>query len=117
MLAGVSYVEMKSLASGLGIEADDKRLWSETGYVRRLLAAHGIETAAEIPFESWEALPDLALLAIKYHLEEGHPCWHWTLFERSLEGAVVFDPAPYLEENCRTDFAAMVPQWFIEIPL
>ena len=44
-LAGVSYREMQRVANRLGIFADDPRLWSETGYVRRLLKEHGIRAA------------------------------------------------------------------------
>ena len=33
-------------------------------------------------FESWEALPDLALLSIKHHQEEGKRFLHWVVFKR-----------------------------------
>jgi hypothetical protein len=63
-LAGVSYRQAQRVANRLGIVADDSRLWSETGHVRRLLKEFGISPAStEVPFTSWEALPDLALLA------------------------------------------------------
>ena len=42
-LAGVSYWETQRVANRLGIVADDPRLWSETGYVRRLLKEFGIQ--------------------------------------------------------------------------
>ena len=71
-LAGVSYRQAQCVANRLGIFADDPRLWSETGHVRRLLKEYGIRSAStEVPFTSWEALPDLALLAIKWHKERG----------------------------------------------
>lgn len=80
-LAGVSYREMQRTANRLGIAADDPRLWSETGYVRRLLEEHGLRSAsAEVPFTSWESLPDLALLAIKWHRKRGRSFWHWAAF-------------------------------------
>jgi hypothetical protein len=69
-LAGVSYRPAQRKASRLGIFAGDSRLWSETHYIRRLLKQYGIRPAsAEKPFTSWEDLPDLALLAIKWHRE------------------------------------------------
>lgn len=37
VLAGMSYAQAKRVANRLGIFADDSKLWSETGYVRRLL--------------------------------------------------------------------------------
>jgi hypothetical protein len=64
-LAGVSYRETQRLANRLGIFSDDPKLWSETGYVRRLLKEYGIRSArTEMSSTSWEALPDLALLAV-----------------------------------------------------
>lgn len=61
MLAERSYEEVKRLANGMGIFAEDERLYSETAYVRRLLAAYGVQVLdRETPFASWEALPDRA---------------------------------------------------------
>lgn len=111
-----TYSEMKAIANAMGIEASDQSLWSDTDYVRRLLADSGVTTASdEVPFESWELLPDLALLSIKYHLEEGKPFWHWVVFQRVNDVASVLDSASYLSENIRTDFEAMTPKWFIEV--
>lgn len=115
-ILGKSYAEMKAMANAMGIHAEDESLWSDTRYVRRLLASAGVEACAgEIPFESWSQLPDLALLSIKHHREEGRDFWHWVVFRR-LEGqAVVLDSASYLPSNIRTDFDAMQPKWFIEV--
>jgi len=33
-------------------------------------------------FKSWEALPDIALLSIKYHEKNGLLFWHWVVFKR-----------------------------------
>lgn len=115
-ILGKSYSEMKAVANAMGIHAEDKSLWSDTRYVRKLLASAGVETSAgETPFESWSKLPDLALLSIKHHQEEGRNFWHWVVFKR-LEGrAVVLDSAGYLPSNIRTDFDEMQPKWFIEV--
>lgn len=73
-LTGKSYEETRRVANGLGIFAEDPRLWSETTHVRTLLAHFRILAAAgETPFESWDALPPMALLSTKWHLERGHP--------------------------------------------
>ena len=70
MLAGKSYEEVKQRANQLGIFADDKKLWSETDYVRRLLNEYEIKASnKETPFTTWDTLPNLALLAIKFRLE------------------------------------------------
>ena len=115
-IVGVSYADAKRKASELGISADDIALYSDTGYVRRLLAEYGVETsAAEIPFGSWVELPNLALLSIKYREESGRPLWHWVVFKRDLNGEVVLDSAAYLEENERTDYENMKPKWYIEV--
>lgn len=115
-ILGKSYSEMKAIANTMEISAADQSLWSDTQYVREMLARSGVETSAdEISFESWEALPDLALLAIKYHQQEGKNFWHWVVFKRENSEAVVLDSASYLPANIRTDFEAMQPKWFIEV--
>lgn len=115
-ILGKTYSEMKVTANAMGIVASDKSLWSDTDYVRRMLAESGVATApAEVPFKSWESLPDLALLSIKYYLEQGKPYWHWVVFQRVNGVASVLDSASYLSENIRTDFEAMTPKWFIEV--
>lgn len=115
-ILGKSYSEMKSIANDLGIYAEDKSLWSDTAYVRRLLSHAGVTTSpTETPFESWDALPDVALLSIKHHLEDGKNFWHWVVFKRVDEQALVLDSASYLPSNVRTDFEYMQPKWFIEV--
>jgi ABC-type bacteriocin/lantibiotic exporter with double-glycine peptidase domain len=97
MLAGTSYDEMQKKANSLGIFSEDKKLWSETGYVRLLLKEFKINASTtESPFVIWDKLPELALLAIKYRIENGQPFWHWTVFERKGNVQVVHDPAAYL---------------------
>lgn len=107
---------MKASANAMGIHASDKLLWSDTQYVRRMLSAGGVKTSAEeMPFESWDALPDLALLSIKYHQEEGRDFWHWVVFRRIRGQSFILDSASYLPSNVRQDFDAMQPKWFIEV--
>lgn len=115
-IMGKSYADMKQAANAMGIFATDQSLWSETDHVRKLLASFGAETSQdEIPFESWAALPDLALLSIKHHQENGKNFWHWVVFKRTNGEAVVLDSAPNLPSNIRTDFNEMNPKWFIEV--
>lgn len=115
-ILGKSYGDMKAIAQRHGISADDPALWSDTHYVRTLLNQAHIGTSDnEIPFTSWEALPDLALLAIKHHQEDGKDVWHWVVFERCDGEAHVLDSAAYLDSNTRTDFFEMEPKWFIEV--
>lgn len=112
----LSYMEVKAKANSLGIFAEDERLYSETSYIRRLLNEYGVKTSGdEKPFQSWEVLPNLALLSFKYHIERGRPYWHWAVFRRENGNSVVFDPATYLENNERTDFEDMHPKWYIEV--
>lgn len=115
-ILGKTYAEMKRIANAMGIYASDKSLWSETRHVRRMLASSGIETSErEIPFESWERLPGLALLSIKHHQEGDKNFWHWVVFKRAEGKAAVLDSASYLPSNVRTDFNEMQPAWFIEV--
>ena len=115
-LVGVSYAQAKRVANRLGIFADDPRLWSETDYVLRLLREYGFRSArTEVPFTSWEALPDLALLAINWHEERGRAFWHWVVFWRGPRGPVVLDSKRALRRHVRTDFGRMRPKWCIPV--
>ena len=113
-LAGVTYKEVRGMAERLGISAADSRLWSETAYVRRLLNDYGIRTSARREtFVSWDWLPPVAMLAIKWHRERGRPCWHWVVFWRGPRGPVVLDSKRSLRRHVRTDFGRMKPKWFM----
>ena len=71
-ILGKSYQEMRFIANARGIYADDRLLWSDTAYVKVLLINAGMTVSqVETPFESWDKLPDVALLAIKYHIIDG----------------------------------------------
>ncbi|MCB9480349.1 MAG: hypothetical protein H6680_00815 [Desulfobacteraceae bacterium] len=111
-----TYSEVKEKAASLGIYADDKKLFSDTHYVRRLLKEYNVSVSdSEIPFVSWEELPDTALLSIKYHVEDDKPFWHWVVFTRQNGHEVILDSAAYLEKNKRIDFNQMSPKWFIRV--
>jgi len=115
-LTGRSYRQVQRLARELGIVADDQRLWSETRHVRTLLRHFGYSASAkERAFESWAALPPLALLATQWHLEKGRPYWHWTVFWRAPDGPVVLDSKRLLRQHARRDFGRIKPKWFIEV--
>jgi len=115
-LAGVRYKAAQRSARRLGIVATDERLWSETGYVRRLLAHYGLSAyGKEMPFVSWSTLPAKALLAIKWHRDRRRPYWHWVVFVRTHERAYVLDSASMLKRHVRTDFGRMKPKWFIGV--
>lgn len=115
-IAGLSYPKAKTIAKALGIFAQDESLWSETSHVRKLLDHLDIKPGPrELPFRSWAALPDLALLSIKWHLEKGRPHWHWVVFVRYRGGAYVLDSKPSLRTHRRTDFGRMQPKWYIPV--
>ena len=115
-LAGRSYPEMKSIADTLDIFADDKSLWSDTSHIRRLLDYVGlIADPGEVPFRSWESLPDLALLAIKWHQGKDRSFWHWVVFVRENGQPFVLDSKEGLRNNIRTDFGRMRPRWSIRV--
>ncbi|MET0515036.1 MAG: hypothetical protein ABW047_06890 [Nitrospiraceae bacterium] len=116
MLAGVTYRQVRSVARRMGISAADPRLWSSTSHVRRLLAWYGVRAAAkELPFVSWERLPPVALLAIKWCRKGGREYWHWVVFHRGPQGPVVLDPKQALRTHERRDFGRMKPKWFITV--
>ncbi len=116
VLAGVSYRQAQGVANRLGIFAGDSRLWSETRHVRRLLKEYGVRPAhTEVPFTSWEALTDRAVLAVKWHTKRELAFWHWVVFGRGPHGPVVLDSKRALRRHVRTDFGRIKPKWFIPI--
>ncbi|WP_083003225.1 hypothetical protein [Halomonas sp. GT] len=116
VLAGITYAQAKETANALGIYAEDTALWSDTKYVRKLLRALGIMAApTEMPFDTWVTLPDKALLAIKWRTEQGRPFWHWVVFVRTKQDAVVLDSKKALKSNIRRDFGRIKPKWFIHV--
>ncbi|MHB8223132.1 MAG: hypothetical protein ACYDHV_09845 [Desulfurivibrionaceae bacterium] len=117
-IAGLSYNEAKQIANVMGISAADQALWSDTQYVRRLLAAFGFRTGKkEIPFTSWDSLPDCALIALKWHGASGKPFWHWAVFRREGNKQYVLDSKKSLKKGVRTDFGRMKPKWHIKVYL
>jgi len=115
-LAGVSYAAAKKAEKILGITAADATLWSGTAHIRKLLNYYKISTnPTETPFESWQALPDRALLAIKWHKEKNTAYWHWVVFVRDEKSEYVLDSKSTLKQNIRTDFGRIKPKWFIGI--
>ena len=115
-LAGVSYIAAKRVANRIGISAADSRLWSETLYVRRLLRQYRLQASARpTAFISWDALPNQALLAIKWHRVKERDFWHWVVFVRDPNGTHVLDSKKTLKRHVRNDFWRMKPKWFIEV--
>ena len=115
-IAGVSYTKAKQIANSLGITAQDSTLWSSTKPVRSILKKLGIKTnPSETPFKNWESLPDCALLAIKWHKENGIAYWHWVVFVRENGKEIVLDSKKSLTTNIRTDFGRIKPKWFIKV--
>ena len=117
-LAGIGYQDVKTVADQLGIDVQDPRLWSDTRYMRTLLAHYGFSASRKTkPFTSWNDLPPLALLAIKWHKQHDCAFWHWVVFQRGLQGPVVFDPKRGLRTHCRTDFGRITPEWFLTVTI
>ncbi len=115
-LAGLSYRQVKTKASQLGINVGDPKLWSDTMYIRQLLASYDISASHRVStFRSWQNLPPLALLAIKWH--QVHDCayWHWVVFYRGPLGPMVLDSKRELRTHCRTDFGRIKPKWFLTV--
>ena len=114
-IVGLSYAEVKVKANKIGIFAEDELLYSDTNYVRALLKEYGFNTSEnELLFSSWEDLPSLALLAVKYYVEDEKPFWHWVVFKKGSPSCVL-DSASYIEENRITSFVHMHPKWYIAV--
>ena len=115
-IAGISYTKAKRLANSLGINADNSKLWSSTKPMRAILKKLDIKAGpSEIPFTTWGSLPDIALLAIKWHKEKNIVYWHWVVFVREDGKEVVLDSRKGLTTNTRTDFGRIKPKWYIKI--
>jgi hypothetical protein len=99
-ISGVSYAAAKRVANNLGIFAQDQALWAETAHVRKLLNHYGRRAKRiETPFRSWNSLPDLALLAIKWHIHNHRPHWHWVVFVRDRGAVYVLDSRKSLRHH------------------
>ena len=71
-----------------------------TGYVCKLLRSPGITVVpTATSFDTWESLPDKALLAIKCRMEQGRPFWHWVVFVRNERDAMVLDSKKALKQT------------------
>lgn len=114
-VAGATYAEVRSVAQRLSICVDDRRLWSDTRYIRALLRHYHLVASSRQPFRDWMALPDVALLALKWRIELDCAVWHWAVFVRQPAGPVVLDSKRGLRTNRRTDFGRMKPKWFLDI--
>lgn len=115
-VAGVNYADANRIADHLGIYAHDESLWSNTAHVRRLLKHFGFHAlSGERPFRSWKALPDLALLAIKWHIDKNRRFWHRVVFVRDQTGSYFLDSKRALRKHKRTDFGRIKPKWYIEV--
>ncbi|MDY6979509.1 MAG: hypothetical protein SV201_06475 [Pseudomonadota bacterium] len=117
-IAGIDYQTARKVANDLGIHTADPQLWSSIEPLQRLLAHLGIQSdRQEIPFTTWQTLPDCALLAIKWHRENGKPHWHWVVFVRQAGKSLVLDSNPSLKSSIRTDLWRMQPRWSISVRL
>ena len=117
-IANQSYQHVKSVADKLGINVQDPLLWSDTKYVQKLLAHYGLSPSNKTtPFKSWDTLPSLALLAIKWHKINDRAFWHWVIFWRGPEEPIVLDPKQGLQKNIRTDFGRIKPKWFLTVTI
>ena len=110
-----SYAHVKRIAGGLGIVVTDSSLWSDPAPMRRLLVHFRFTAKGPLEFTSWEALPERALLAIKWHEEPTGPAWHWVVFVREKDGSFVLDSKKTLRTHRRTDFGRIKPKWFIAV--
>lgn len=116
MLSGLSYGEIVVIGEQLNIRAGDKALYSDTALMRRLMNRLGICIASsETPFADWSDLPNRALLATNWHVEEDVAVWHWAVFLRKGNSRVVLDPAAHLDNPVRKDLSVIHPEWFIEV--
>ena len=115
-LAGVSYQETKKLANSLGVFTTDLSLWSEIEPIRKILSSLNFtSSSSQTQFSSWNDLPDLALLAVKWHIYQGRPCWHWVIFVREEQSVYVLDSNARLKHNVRTDFGRIQPKWYLSL--
>ena len=115
-IAGKTYSEVKSVANSLGIYADDSSLWSESKHVCKILNKLGIETSCtETLFKDWKLMPECALLATKWYIENEKPYWHWAVYVRDEQTEYVLDSNASLENNIITNLETVQPKWFIKV--
>jgi hypothetical protein len=115
VLTRQDYRTVRNAATKLGIEVTDSTLWSDTKHVGHLLRHFSLAAGQPETFTTWDALPDQALLAIKWHEDRNGPAWHWVVFVRHTAGSCVFDSKSTLRRHRRTDFGRMKPKWFMRV--
>lgn len=115
-ITGNSYDVVKTTTEKIGISITNPKLWSDINPVRTILTEFGITLSANpTEFTGWQFLPETSLLAVKYHLENEIPHWHWVVAVKTTNEAFVMDPKKALRTNIRTDFGRMKPKWYWQI--
>lgn len=98
MLANLPFAEVAEIAKKMGIHAGDKRLYTSTEPMRRLLTQLGVDAAVSVSgFRTWRELPDRCLLTTKWHIGSGLPHWRWVVFLRDGSESVVLNPTARLK--------------------
>lgn len=97
-------------------ETHNLNSYSDLDYMRQLLKENKFESKDTAEFESWEKLPDLALILIEHRVTCLGSCCQWAVFKRDINKYVVLNSITYyLGDNPRTDFDTMQVKKFIEI--
>ena len=114
MLSGETYEKIRSIAvNDLG--------WDETGSfetgtrdLRDLAGFFNIEIGKRRrPFKEFNALPNLAILAINYN--EQIDDWHWVVYRRVKGDQFFLDPKKSIRTNKRRDFRRIKVKWYLPV--
>ena len=114
MLAGSDYNTVRELAiKELGFE-DSGAFYTGTNHLRYLSDSFNIELGKKRrQFKSFEALPEIAILAINY--KEDSDTWHWVVYRRTINDEFVYDPRKNIKANKRRDFGRIKAKWFLPV--
>lgn len=124
MLAGIGYVQARTLARALAIGPRPYRYraggglrtaragWlTDARQLRRMLAVLRIRTRAEREVTRWDQCDGDGLVAINAR-DDG--TWHWVVYLHG-DGGRVLDPNPRVRRDARRDFRRMRPARFVPV--
>ncbi|MEI8656449.1 cysteine peptidase family C39 domain-containing protein [Vibrio sp. Hal054] len=116
ILAGTEYSNVKDRALDLfNIESSDE-FYTNASELQKLGQEFNLNVGGKRRvFKGFNALPDLAILAINYR--ENEDTWHWVVYCRDGGNEFVIDPKKAVKAERRTDFGRLAKstRWFIAV--
>lgn len=88
-----------------------RTFYTKSEHLIRILEEYGVAASKERSVGRWEAISDLAIVAINFNEKKNR--WHWVVFLRNGEVEYVIDPRS--KREVRTDFGRMKLRSYIPL--